>query len=162
VTEIGCMAHAWVKREANKAEPAGILKVESTLGSSAPSGNEHAGCANDAQIASQDGSPFHEPAPVAWLRRYSNYLTPKLGPLGASFKNAHHSIRSRDRLSRPWHLNVPDGTAYQAPVWFHLTLPGEIHHLKRTARCRTRVPNAYHYALLGDMMYLAHGLLIFK
>ncbi|MEJ2592156.1 MAG: patatin-like phospholipase family protein, partial [Candidatus Thiodiazotropha sp.] len=80
--------HAWVKREANEAEPAGILKVESTLGSSAPSGNEHAGCANDAQIASQDGSPFHEPAPVAWLRRYSNYLTPKLGPLGADTLSA--------------------------------------------------------------------------
>lgn len=80
--------HAWVQREASRDEPAGILKVESDLGSSAPSGNEHAGCANDAQLASRDESPFREPGPVAWLRRYSNYLTPKLGPLGADTLSA--------------------------------------------------------------------------
>lgn len=107
----------------------------------------------------------HRPPPYRYWHRgqvhtMAQTRSPKPGT--SSFKNAHHSIRSRDRLSRPWYLNIPDGTAYQAPSWFHLTLPGEIHHLKRTARCKTRVPNAYHDALLGDMMYLAHGLLICK
>lgn len=80
--------HAWVQREACTEQPMGIRKVESALGSSAPTGTEHAGCANDARTTPKDESSFREPKPVAWLRRYSNYLTPRRGPLGADTLSA--------------------------------------------------------------------------
>ena len=69
---IGSWLSAWVHR-AN----GGIVEVERELRQDLP------GPHSTPAAGSAAGAPVAEPAAVSWLRQYSNYLTPRLGLLGA-------------------------------------------------------------------------------